>query len=92
MFCAIWIKPINLTSACKLLHVIVSKWPLDQLAPLGVTDPTAEEIISSVLRLLDVKHRKKGKTTVLKCATVSQIKVISSLDDHRPFREPGILE
>src|SRR2546427_12431040 len=29
VFCAIWIKPINLPATCKLFEVVVSKWPLD---------------------------------------------------------------
>src|SRR5437867_4148480 len=56
VFGAIWIKPINLAATSKLFQGIVSQWPFDEIAPLDVTNRNAEEIVSGVLRLLDVKH------------------------------------
>jgi len=92
MFCAIWIKPINLAATCKLLQSIISKRSLHQITPLDVTNPTAKEVVSGVLCLLDVKQRKKRETTVLKSAPISQVKMLSSLNNHRPFRKPGVFE
>jgi hypothetical protein len=74
-----------------ILQPIVGKWPLDQIAPLDVTNPHAEEIVASVLRLSHVKHGEKWETSILKSVSVSQVVVLSSLDNHWPFRKPSIL-
>ncbi len=92
MFCAIWIEPINLTSARKVLQVVVSQRPLDKITPLNVANPMAEEIVSGFLCLLHAKNSKQRETTLLKRAPVAQIKMISSLNNHRAFGESGILQ
>jgi hypothetical protein len=89
---AIGIEPINLTASSEFLKVIVSKWPLDKTSPLNVTNLNAEEIVSRVLRLPDVEHGKQRIAAVLKCTSVSQVEVLTSLDNQRSFRKPGIAE
>jgi hypothetical protein len=92
VFGSIRVQPIDAAAPAKILELIECERPLNQIPPFWITGRANEVVVSRLFRFPGNQHGSERIPVAVERTSIAQVKVLASLNEHRPLSKSSVLE